>query len=417
MKRLWAALSLTFLVTSVWAQSPVPPPVDRIDAVLDIVEKHYIHRIERQELEEQALRAFLQNLDPYSHYYNAEEWALFEEDLSGTFGGVGVGLGYDEKAKLPFIKYLMHYGSAGEAGVQRGDRITEIDGWSTKGSTLDDIISRLRGRAGTKVNLLFHREGSQERIARLLERRVLKLPSVRGVRRAANGAPDYMLDEVNRIGYIHIQRVLGDTAHLVEEALGQLQRREMKGLVLDLRDNAGGMLKVAVAVADLLLDEGNIVTVVGTDKKVHDATKGVATAVPIVMLINDQTASAGEIIAGALVDNRRVTAVGQRTWGKGRVPVKFKLPEGLGGVVLTTATFQRPNGQTFDRHDADRKEKAGIAPDPTMELALTEEELHAWRDEVGRFDGVPMLTEEEQIWKAEDRVLARGLEVLRKLIQ
>ena len=417
MKKSFAALLLAFLVPTLGAQQP-PAQTDRIDTVLDVVEKRYLHRVERQKLEEQALRAFLKDLDPYSSYRNAAEWSLFESDLSGTFGGIGVVLDYDEEAKLPFVRYLIHSGSAGEAGVQRGDRLLQIDGWSTEGFTLDEVIPRLRGKVGTKVNVTFRQEGSQTDTPRLLERRVIKIPAVRGLRRAANGDADYMLDSVNGIGYLHILRLQEDTAQVVEDALTQLRARQMKGLVLDLRDNAGGFMKAAIAIADLLLEEGKIVTVVAGDKQTaHTATKGSVTDVPVVMLINDQTVSSGEILAGALVDNKRVTAIGHRTWGKGRIQDKITLPEGLGGIVLTTGTFQRPNGETFDRHDAGVKEKAGIAPDAGMEVAQTEEELQAWREEIARLDGVAVLTEEEQVMKVEDRVLARGVEVLEKLVQ
>lgn len=194
----------------------------------------------------------------------------------------------------------------------------------------------------------------------------------------------------------------------------------MKGLILDLRDSAGGKLDAAVESADLFLDRGRILTVASRifGDKDYDADECISTNVPVVMLINEWTASSSEILAGALTDNRRVITMGQRTYGKGRVQRMFSLAEGMGGVVLTTGTFQRPSGKTFDQHDPGvAKGEAGIAPDPGLEFMLDEKESKAWADEARRLDGAALLTAEEQKFAVPDRMLDCALEVLQDAIE
>ena len=173
-------------------------------------------------------------------------------------------------------------------------------------------------------------------------------------------------------------------------------------------------MDAAVAAADLFLDSGRILSVssrVGGDE-VHDAKPGVLTDVPMVMLINEWTASSSEILAGALTDNHRVVTMGRRTYGKGRVQVMYSLPPGMGGIVLSTGTFQRHSGKTIDKHDAKTPEEAGISPDSGMEIILEAKESEAWAAETSRLDRPDILPPEEQIPKVPDRVLTRALEVL-----
>jgi carboxyl-terminal processing protease len=396
-----------FAVLFLWLTPLFALGQERFDAVLDLVQKKYLHRVERPELEARALRSFLERLDPYSNYLDAQEWALYESRFTGSFGGIGVAMAIDAEARLPKVDYLLIGSSAAEAGVRRGDHFAAIDGKSLEGLTMEDVVPLLRGTPGSTVELTVRRAG--ETIPLTLQRRAVMMPSVRGVHRDANGEAGYLLE--GGIGYVRILQFGDDTVDLAERAFASL--KNAKGIVLDLRDCNGGKMSAAVKIADLLLDKGRIVSVVERDATEHfDATPGVATTVPVVMLINDQTASSAEILAGALADNGRVTVIGQRTFGKGRVQEKIALADGMGGIVLSTGTFQRPSGKTIDKHDAKTETEAGIAPE--IEVPLEKAELEAWRKEMNRLDGPFILTAEEQKPAAPDRVLRRALEVLQK---
>jgi len=403
-----------FLLTISTLACSTAAPANRFGSALDIVQKHYLKDVPRAVLEEQALRAFLKDLDPYSSYMNAQDWALYKTSLTGQFGGIGVIMRMDPEATLPQITHLMIGSAAGEAGIQRGDYIVTIDGHLLEGLPIDDVIPLLRGVPGSPVQLTIRHAGSTSTVPLRVVRRMIKDPSVRGVQRDAAGEPRYLLSEEKGIGYIRVLGLADDTVPELTKALTELKRLGMKGLVFDLRDSHGGKLKAAVAAADLFLESGRILSVasrVGGDE-VYDAKPGVLTDVPMVMLINEWTASSSEILAGALADNHRVVTMGQRTFGKGRVQVMYSLPAGMGGVVLSTGTFQRPSGKTIDKHDAKTPNEAGIAPDPGMEIVLEAKESEAWAAETSRLDGPVILTPEEQIPKVPDRVLTRALEVL-----
>lgn len=408
MTRVFAVLLFGLIPLSASAQE------ERIDAVLDLAAEKFLKPIDRKELEERALRAFLTDLDPYSQYLNAQEWELYETSFTGSFGGVGATMRIDPEARLPRIGYLLIGSSAGEAGVRPGDLLAAIGGRSLEGMPLDEVIPLLRGTPGTTVDLTILRDG--ERIPLKVPRKAVKTPSVRGARRdVATGEPDFLLDAANGIGYIRILLFANDTVAAVERALDDLSRQKAKGIVLDLRDSMGGKLDAATDVADLLLDKGRIVSVVSRDgTESLDAKPGVATSVPVVMLINDRTASSAEILAGALADNGRVTTIGQRTFGKGRVQEKIALPAGMGGIVLSTGTFQRPSGKTIDKHDAKSAADAGIAPDEGMVMELEAAELESWRNDMDRLDGPYVLTADEQKLAMPDRVLRRAVEVLQR---
>ncbi|MFZ2492134.1 MAG: S41 family peptidase, partial [Thermoanaerobaculia bacterium] len=237
--------------------------------------------------------------------------------------------------------------------------------------------------------------------------------TVRGVLRNDAGVSDFMLDPAAGLAYVRITMLGEETASEVGRAIALLEKRGLRGLVLDLRDTPGGMLTQAVRVADHFLDEGVIVTSVTRDgRKVIKASSGVATRVPLVVLANDRTASSAEILLAALVDNGRATFVGQRSFGKGRIQEKIALPAGYGGIVITTGTFERPAGGTFDRHDKAAGGRAGIAPGEGLEVVIEGEELERWREQMERLDGAFILTADEQRQGA-DRVLDRAIEVLR----
>jgi carboxyl-terminal processing protease len=200
----------------------------------------------------------------------------------------------------------------------------------------------------------------------------------------------------------------------LEDALEQLNSKHARALVLDLRDCSGGLMNAALGSADMFVDKGKLLTVVQRgENTVYQAKRGTRWRKPVVVLINDQTVSSGEILAGALKDSAGARLVGQRSFGKGRIQVLYHLGEGMGGMMISTGTFQRPNGQTVDVHDLPKDSPdAGIRPDTGLEVNVPEAELKAWREFNQFLDGPVLLTPEEQVAPVPDRVLDKALEVL-----
>jgi carboxyl-terminal processing protease len=383
-----------------------------LESGLKTIEQHFITPISRDQLETESLAALLEELDPYSHYFAPAEMDAFRAQLDASFTGIGVSLGYDDASGYPNVAYLLRGGVAGSAGVQRGDLLLEIDGHDLKGKGWEFVSTRLRGRAGTPVALKLRREGVPEPIALTLTRIAIDNPSVRALHRDAAGVPDWWLDRDRRLGYLRVASIVADTAPGVDAALAELQRGGARGLVLDLRDCTGGLIRGALETADLFVDRGQLLTIRqrGEDKT-YKAKRGKYTKLPMAILINGRTISSCEILAGALADNGRGTLVGERSYGKGRIQVIYTLGEGRGGMVMSTGTFQRPNGKTIDKHDVpEGSTDVGIAPQ--VEVKMSEAEHKAWLAFAELTTGTYVLTPEEQQGAPPDPVLAKAIELL-----
>lgn len=407
-------VALLAFAAGVHAQATVgDEAIDReMDDAIDVIQQRFMKEMTHAQIVERALKALLEDLDPYSNYLTPLDRKLFDEDLAASFGGLGVNIDFEDKTGGPKIRYLMVESPGGRAGLRRGDRIARIDGHVTDGADPDVVVGWMRGKPGSIARLEVQRSGRERPLQMRVKREIIHLPSVRGVRRDGSGRSLYVLDAVKGIGYIRINRLADDTPSAVEAAMEALHAAGMRGLVLDLRDCIGGKMKMALGVADLFIGHGRLLTVVQRDKTVHhDAESGEYAGFPIVALINKGTASSGEILAGALKDNGRVVLVGERTFGKGRVQELLPLGEGRGSLKLSTGTFQRPSGKTIDRHDVpEGSNDAGIAPD--IEVAVEGKEYEAWIEHASLLDSAVLLTDEEQKPPTPDRVLERGLEVL-----
>jgi carboxyl-terminal processing protease len=415
-----SAMAVVTLCLATFAWGDVTPQsTDRLEAALDVITNHYLVPLSREDAEEQALRALLKELDPYASYMDAREWSLYQESLSGGYGGVGVFISIDEQAGLPKVDYLLIDSPAGHAGVRRGDHLLKAGSQSLEGLTFEAVIALLRGAPGSVLELTVRHPGSAGAVTLAVERKRIPEPSVRGVRRDPTGKSQHLMDGHGGVGYIRILQFTDTTVAELETALAGLERQRFTGLILDLRDSIGGQLDAAIAAADLFLDGGEILTVVSREtREVFAAGPGRLTAVPMVLLLNEATASSAEVLAGALVDNGRAMAMGQRTYGKGRIQKFFSLGEGQGGLVLSTGTFQRPSGKTIDRHLAPGETgEAGIAPDPGLEMILEKPENEALADEMFRLDGPFIMTAEEQVVRVPDRLLARAVEVVNAAIE
>ncbi len=411
------------------APAPAPAPASAeqlartIDASLELIEREFVTPMTREELVSRALRLLLQDLDPYSRYLDPQERAIFEADLTASFAGMGVRIDIDEAARVPRIERVNRGSPAHEAGVEVGDLLVRIDGFDVAGWPIERAISVMRGAEGSVATLGILRGDPAAPMTLRVTRRIIELPSVHGASRLADGRSSHLLgsddDGVGDVGYIRISRLATDTAALVAKALAEIGRLQATGLVLDLRGCIGGSLDTAVATADLFLDDGVIVSVQTRNaRRTESANAGTLTDLPMVVLIDDETASSGEILAGALRDHERATFVGQRTFGKGRVQEHMALGDDLGSVILTTGAFQRPSGRTIDRHDVpDSPDDAGIAPHPGYEVVIESADRAAWREMMAELESLPSTSNEARLLPVDDPGLRVALGVLSQAIR
>ncbi|MBI1324342.1 PDZ domain-containing protein [bacterium] len=381
------------LALGMWSRTDAARPKDEmlelygqfVDAV-EKVEANYVRPIERKELLEAALNGMLQNLDPHSNFINTTGWKSFRRQIEGSFGGVGIQVGTDNVGRLKVIAPLV--GSpAYEAGIMPDDVIMEIDGQSTEGMSLDRSTELMQGQPGTTVKVkVRHRDGETEDLN--VNRAIIELPTVLGDHRNADDSWDYMLDKDAKIGYVRITSFAQKTAQELRAALESLKKQGMKGLVLDLRNNPGGLLPAAVEISNMFVPEGKIVSTKGrnTVERVFEAEKSkVVTDVPMVVLVNGSSASASEIVSAALQDHNRAAVVGTRSFGKGSVQNIIEMEDGQGVLKLTVATYWRPSGKNIHRFkNARQSDEWGVSPNEGLEVKLTDKELVDWI--VGRRD-------------------------------
>ncbi|MGH8101122.1 MAG: S41 family peptidase, partial [Chthoniobacterales bacterium] len=320
----------------------------------------------------------LTKLDPYSSYIGPEEMSGFRNAVESQFGGVGIQITADQGQLI--VSSPLVGTPAYRAGVQSGDRILEIDGESTHNLTVDAAAKRLKGEIGATVNFTVRHPLTGENQSFTLKRELIHVDTVLGNSRKSDDAWDFMLDPQQRIGYIRVTAFSRDTGADLKKALEELQHEKVRGLVLDLRFNPGGLLTAAIEVCDLFIREGRIVSTQGrnTEERVWDAGKGSKfEGFPMVVLVNRYSASASEIVAACLQDHQRAVIVGERTWGKGSVQNVVELEDGKSALKLTTATYTRPNGHNIHRFpEAKETDEWGVKPNPGFEVRLNIDELN-----------------------------------------
>jgi carboxyl-terminal processing protease len=320
-------------------------------AVLERVKHDYVDPVDDHQLLQAAIRGMVASLDPYSAYLDGDEYDEVKISSSGRYSGVGIELSIEDDQVVVIAPF--DGSPAAQAGIRSGDIIVTIDGIPVNTNTLADTIGRMRGAEGSSVKIGIMREGNSEPMLFTLKRSRVDLHSVRGEMLEAGYA------------YMRISQFSETTGDDLNASLKDLRKHNgapLKGLVLDLRDNPGGVLEAAVAVADAFLDSGVIVTAKGRtpDSKFEmDATPGdVLNGAPIVVLVNGGSASAAEIVAGALKDQHRAKLMGRTTFGKGSVQTIIPLSDDR-AVKLTTSLYYTPSGVSINHR--------GIAPD--IELA------------------------------------------------
>jgi carboxyl-terminal processing protease len=352
-----------------------------VDAV-EKVEANYVRPVSRRELLETALEGMLQNLDPHSAYINIRDWRQFRRQIEGKFGGIGIQLDVDPETGRLKVFAPMVGTPAYEAGILAGDLIIEVDGQPAEGMSPDKAVEMLTGRPGTEVKLSILHEGAEEPETVAITRAIIDVPSVVADRRKPDDRWDFMLDHDKKIGYVRVTGFIQNTPDELRRALAQLKDQDVKGLILDVRDDPGGLLSTAVEVVDLFLDKGEIVSTKGRNtaaKKYEAQPGGPCTELPLVVLVNQNSASASEILAAALQDHKRAKIVGQRSFGKGSVQNILDLEGGNSVLKLTVASYYRPSGENIHRFKNSRQsDKWGVSPDAGLEVKLSPGEYHRW---------------------------------------
>jgi carboxyl-terminal processing protease len=344
---------------------------------LDQVERNYVKKVDRRELMEAAIHGVLSKLDPYSNYISPDDLSRFKTSVESQFGGIGIQITIDHD-QLKILSPIV--GSpAYRAGLQSGDYIVEIEGKSTDGLTLDEAVRKLKGEAGSSVTMsVIHPGGAKKEIVSV-KREVIRIDTVLGDLRKDSDAWDFMLDKARQIGYVRITAFSRETAHDLKKALDELKSQGLKGLIIDLRFNPGGLLTSAIDVSDLFVAKGRIVSTKGrnTPERTWDAqSEGTYEGFPVAVLVNRYSASASEIFSACLQDHQRAVIIGERTWGKGSVQNVIELENGKSALKLTTASYQRPSGKNIHRFpDSKESDEWGVMPDKGFELRLADGEM------------------------------------------
>lgn len=336
------------------AEQAVSLPFEELRTFAEIfgrIKQDYVESVDDKELLENAIRGMLVGLDPHSSYLDAEEYKELKVGTTGRFGGLGIQVTMEDG----FVKVISPIDDtpAQRAGMQSGDLIIKLDEQPVKGMTLTNAVKIMRGEVGSEIVLTVVRKGKNAPFKVTLVRDIIKVKSVRS-RTLEEG-----------FGYLRISSFQSPTGKAVEEAVNSLKKEnggELKGMVLDLRNNPGGVLNGAVLVSDAFLNSGKIVYTEGRIKDAKmdfNATPGdLLDGAPIVILINAGSASASEIVAGALQDHKRAIIMGSKSFGKGSV--QTIMPTGNGGAVkMTTARYFTPSGRSI--------QATGIEPDIELE--------------------------------------------------
>ncbi len=329
-------------------------PLNEVRALSEVfgkIKENYVEEVDDATLLENAIRGMLTGLDPHSSYLDREAFQELRVGTTGEFGGLGIVVGLEDG----FVKVVSPIDDtpAQRAGIKAGDLIVRLDDTPVKGMTLDDAVKLMRGKPGTSITLLIVREGVEKPISVTLVRDRIHVKSVK----------QRMLEA--GYGYVRITQFQERTGAELKAAIRKLEKENgasLRGLVLDLRNNPGGLLDAAVEVADVFVDSGVIVTVQGRTEDnhlKHQASPAVLVdGVPLVVLVNGGSASASEIVAGALQDHKRGVIIGKQTFGKGSVQTVVPLGNGT-ALKLTTARYYTPSGRSI--------QAKGIVPDIALQ--------------------------------------------------
>ena len=334
-----------FIEKSYSASDEIYKKIDVFSEVLDKINNEFVDDIDQNEVMDAAINGVLQSLDPYSAYLSPEMLKEMQTETSGQFGGLGIEVGME--AGVVKVVAPIDGTPASKAGVRAGDYIVKIDGEQVQGKSLMEAVKLMRGPVGSTIDLTIRRKGVKKAISKTIKREIIEIKSV-----------DSKILKKN-IGYLRLTAFNNNSSKQLVDEIKNIEKKEKTlGYILDLRNNPGGLLNQAINVTDFFLNEGEIVSTRG--RKSHEnrrffAKKGdKVKGKPLIVLINNGSASASEIVAGALKDHKRAIILGSRTYGKGSVQSIIPLRNG-GGIRITISKYYLPSGKSIS--------EVGVTPD------------------------------------------------------
>ncbi|MBK9293454.1 MAG: S41 family peptidase [Oligoflexia bacterium] len=351
----------TFIIIFVIAIAAIAATKDRyaelqlFSKVLNLIEQYYVEEVDIKKLIYGGIKGMLTSLDPHTNFLPPDVFKEFKTETTGEFGGVGIEISLQDD--ILTVMSPIEDTPAYKAGIKAGDKVVEINSQTTKGMSLAEAVSVMRGKKGTKVSVTIWREGWDVPKKFTLTREMIKIQSVKFV------------DMKEGFGFIRVTSFTEKTGDDLINTIEKFNKKNVpiKGLIMDLRNNAGGLLDQAIKVADYFIGEGVIVSTIGRNKKeksvVYAKKENTRLDIPLVVLVNEYSASASEIVAGALKDHKRAIIMGVRTFGKGSVQQVVELGDGS-GLKMTIARYYTPSGKSIQAH--------GIDPDINLEQVDTE---------------------------------------------
>ena len=325
--------------------------IDLFSEVLENIKKNYVDEVDQAEVMDSAINGVLQSLDPYSAYMSPKSFDSMRTDTKGKFGGLGIEIGMESGV----VKVIAPIDDtpAANAGIKSGDYIVKINGEQVQGKSLTEAVDLMRGPVGSEINLTVRRKNVKKAIDFKIKRAVIEVKSVVAK----------IIGEKKKVGYLRLKSFNENSYEQLSKNINEFEKRnKLNGYILDLRNNPGGLLSQAISITDLFLNDGEIVSTKGrkiTETRRFFSTKGDnINGKPLIVIINNGSASASEIVSGALKDHKRAIILGERTYGKGSVQSIIPLKNG-GGIRLTISKYYLPSGKSIS--------DVGVLPDIFVE--------------------------------------------------
>jgi carboxyl-terminal processing protease len=386
-----AVLGISFTYSAPTHPTAAQKEHQNVKLVVDVlaeVKKKYVKELDQdkmRELVENMVNGGLEKLDPHSGFMSVDDYKQFRQGSRGKFGGVGIRLGVDPRSGQFLVESPLAGTPAYEAGVMAGDVILKVDGKPLESWNLRKVVETIQGDPGTDVTLTVMHEGAKKPTDIKMTRAEIKIESVMGDTRDKINLKEwnFWLDPDSKIAYVRVNAFTETTVDELTRVVDALQKAGMKGLIVDLRYNPGGLLRAAVDVSSLFLPDGkSVVTTKGRGGNVEEAFNArlkanikPGTYYPMAVLLNRYSASASEIVAAALQDHARAVIIGERSYGKGSVQNLIEMEDGQTALKITTASYWRPSGRNIHRFpDSKEEDDWGVKPDKGYEVKLTDEE-------------------------------------------
>ncbi|MGL6076422.1 MAG: S41 family peptidase [Fimbriiglobus sp.] len=418
------------------ATAPAPEKdYQLIRSIVDVlakVDENYVRELsaeEKKKLVEEMIGRGLEKLDEHSQYFNKEQLEAFDSQTEGQFGGIGVLLNRDPKTQYLKVDSPVPGTPAFEAGIYAGDLIVKVDDKTIESVGPDEVRGMIKGKPGTKVKLSIAREGSPKLLDFELTRAFIEIHAVKGYRRQPTDPTqwEWFADPAAKIALIRLVAFSEKTDKELKAAISEIEKQGGRGIILDMRNNPGGLLSQAAVVSDLFLNEGVIVSTGdkrGSDSKAPRRTMEAkpgdtvfepAAERPMAVLVNRNSASASEIVAAALQDHKRAIVVGERSYGKGSVQKIFNLPTSNAAVKLTTEVWLTPQGKNIHRWpESKESDEWGVRPDAGYEVKLTDAQIIEYYQHLNDIEMIQGKNAQAKTLKAyTDPVLEKAVAALR----